>query len=108
MIAGRGTPSAMTHPKHVQDIILMADSCDVCGYKSSEVKGGGAISERGRRLTLHVKEAIDLSRDVIKSETAYVRSSPFLSGCRTTRAKTRLQTHALTLHVSTFGLHVAA
>ena len=80
----------------------MADSCDICGYKSSEVKSGGAISERGRRLTLHVKEASDLSRDVIKSETANVRSSPFLFGCQTTWAKTRLQPRALTVHIITF------
>ena len=52
----------------------MSDSCDMCGYKSSEVKGGGAISERGRSVTLHVSEQDDLRRDVIKADTATVRS----------------------------------
>ena len=50
----------------------MADSCDVCGYKNSEVKGGGAISDRGRRFTLRVADPADLQRDVLKSESASV------------------------------------
>lgn len=54
----------------------MSDSCDVCGYKSSEMKGGGGISERGRVVTLHVSEQDDLRRDVIKADTATVRA-PF-------------------------------
>ncbi len=53
----------------------MSDSCDVCGYKSSELKGGGAISERGRLITVHVSEQEDLHRDVIKADTATVRFS---------------------------------
>jgi zinc finger protein len=60
----------------VQEVILMSDSCDVCGYKSSEIKGGGGISERGRVVTLHVSEQDDLRRDVIKADTATVRA-PF-------------------------------
>jgi len=62
-----------------QDVILMSDSCDVCGYKSSEIKGGGAISERGRAITLHVSEQDDLRRDVIKADTALVRCPPSLT-----------------------------
>lgn len=50
----------------------MADSCDVCGYKNSEVKGSGAVSERGRSFTLRVEEPADLQRDVLKAETASV------------------------------------
>lgn len=55
----------------------MSDSCDVCGFKSSEIKGGGAISERGRLITVHVSEQEDLRRDVIKADTATVRFSSF-------------------------------
>lgn len=58
----------------LQGVILMADSCDACGYKNAGVKGTGSISERGRRITLHVTEADDLRRDVIKAETASVLS----------------------------------
>ena len=50
----------------------MSDTCDVCGYKNSEVKGGGAVSELGRRYTLKVAEPADLQRDVLKSETAAI------------------------------------
>ena len=57
----------------VQDVILMSDSCDLCGYKNSELKGGGGVSDFGRRITLHVSEPDDLQRDVIKAETASVR-----------------------------------
>ena len=38
----------------------MADSCDTCGFKSSEIKGGGGVPERGRRMTLAVSEPEDL------------------------------------------------
>lgn len=48
----------------------MSTNCDSCGYRDNEVKSGGAISEQGRRLTLRVEDSEDLSRDVLKSETA--------------------------------------
>jgi C4-type Zn-finger protein len=57
----------------------MSDSCDVCGYKSSEIKGGGAISDRGRRIVVEVREQDDLRRDVIKADTASVRSLPSMT-----------------------------
>ena len=69
------TRGAATNCQHlpVQDVILMSDSCDLCGYKNSELKGGGGVSDYGRRITLHVSEPDDLQRDVIKAETASVR-----------------------------------
>ncbi|KAI3476318.1 hypothetical protein L1887_62082 [Cichorium endivia] len=48
----------------------MSTNCDNCGYKDNEVKSGSAISELGRKLTLRVEDKEDLSRDVLKSETA--------------------------------------
>lgn len=50
----------------------MADTCDVCGYKSTEVKGGGGIPDQGRIFTLEVCEPADLQRDVLKAETASI------------------------------------
>ena len=50
----------------------MADTCDLCGYKNSEVKGTGGIPEQGRRFTLQVSEPADLQRDVLKAETASI------------------------------------
>lgn len=54
---------------HFKDVIIMSTVCDKCGYKSNEVKTGGAIPEKGRRITLKVDDAEDLARDILKSET---------------------------------------
>ena len=48
----------------------MSTSCDHCGYRDNEVKSGSAISAHGRKLTLHVQDSEDLSRDILKSESA--------------------------------------
>ena len=47
----------------------MATSCDLCGYKSNEVKSGGAISLKGKRISIKMETVEDLSRDILKSET---------------------------------------
>uniref|UniRef100_M1ANS9 Zinc finger protein n=1 Tax=Solanum tuberosum TaxID=4113 RepID=M1ANS9_SOLTU len=56
----------------VTKVIVMASSCDACGYRNSELKPGGPISEKGKKITLHVENIKDLSRDVIKSDSAGV------------------------------------
>jgi C4-type Zn-finger protein len=53
----------------------MSTNCDHCGYRDNEVKSGGAISEKGKHITLRVEDREDLSRDILK-----VR--PFLDGPR--------------------------
>ncbi|CAN1804767.1 Zinc finger protein ZPR1 homolog, partial [Linum perenne] len=58
---------------YFQEVIVMASTCDNCGYRNSELKPGGAIPEKGKKLTLCVKNVKDLSRDVIKSDTAGVK-----------------------------------
>ncbi|KAI8366903.1 ZPR1 zinc-finger domain-containing protein [Blakeslea trispora] len=54
---------------HFKEVVIMATNCEECGYKSNEVKAGGPISEKGKRITLKITEAEDLSRDILKSET---------------------------------------
>ncbi|KAI9249992.1 ZPR1 zinc-finger domain-containing protein [Sporodiniella umbellata] len=54
---------------HFKEVVIMATHCEHCGYKSNDVKAGGAISEKGRRILLNMTEAEDLSRDILKSET---------------------------------------
>ncbi|KAK9472311.1 ZPR1 zinc-finger domain-containing protein [Dipodascopsis tothii] len=54
---------------HFKEVVIMSTACDHCGYKSNEVKTGGAIPERGSRTTLLVEEPDDLARDILKSET---------------------------------------
>ncbi|KAK6150209.1 hypothetical protein DH2020_017734 [Rehmannia glutinosa] len=57
---------------YFQEVIVMASSCDTCGYRNSEVKPGGRIPDKGKKIIVHVKNIKDLSRDVIKSDTASV------------------------------------
>lgn len=54
---------------HFKEVVIMATNCEQCGYKSNEVKAGGPISEKGKRITLKITDAEDLSRDILKSET---------------------------------------
>jgi len=54
-------------------ILLMANICDNCGFKDTEVKSAGGISEKGQRITLKMTDSdMDLDRDILKSETASV------------------------------------
>lgn len=64
----------ITHMKmvdipHFKQVVLMSTVCDACGYKSNDVKTGGAIPEKGSRITLQVKTQEDLARDILKSES---------------------------------------
>lgn len=58
---------------HFKEVIIMSTNCEHCGYKSNEVKTGGAIPSQGRRVTLKVEEPDDLARDILKSETCALR-----------------------------------
>mmetsp|Transcript_21521 Transcript_21521/g.25008 ORF Transcript_21521/g.25008 Transcript_21521/m.25008 type:complete len:456 (+) Transcript_21521:45-1412(+) len=58
---------------HFKDTIIMAFKCDYCGFKSTEIKSGGAVSPHGLRLSLHVEREDDLKRDVLKSDSASLR-----------------------------------
>ena len=40
-----------------------------CGYKSNEVKAGGPISPKGKRIKVKVEDLDDMSRDILKAET---------------------------------------
>ena len=55
---------------HFKEVVLMSTNCHSCGYRDNEIKSGGAVSELGRKITLKVEDLDDLSRDVLKSETA--------------------------------------
>ncbi|KAJ4821463.1 Zinc finger protein ZPR1 [Rhynchospora pubera] len=58
---------------YFREVIVMATTCDICGYRSSELKPGGEIPQKGKRITLRVKNLRDLSRDVIKADSAGVK-----------------------------------
>ncbi len=59
---------------HFKEVIIMSTVCEHCGYTTREVKTGGEIPEKGQRITLRVVNAADLSRDILKSETAVLKS----------------------------------
>ena len=51
---------------HFKEIIVMCFQCESCGYKIAEVKGGGGLSEKGRKIILRVQTPEDLNRDLYK------------------------------------------
>jgi zinc finger protein len=54
---------------HFKEIIIMSLDCPKCGYRSNEIKGGGAIPTFGTRLVLTVADPEDMGREVLKSDT---------------------------------------
>ncbi len=63
------TNMKMVDIPHFQQVVLMNTSCDDCGYKSNDVKTGGEIPEKGRKMIVKVKTAEDLARDILKSDS---------------------------------------
>ena len=51
-----------------KEIIIMAFACDACGYKSTEIKTGGGVGPKGRKVTFHFEKEEDLNRDCFKSD----------------------------------------
>lgn len=102
-----------TKVPYFQEVIVMASSCDLCGYRSSELKPGGEISKKGKRIIVHVLNSNDLNRDVIKSDTACVKvpelelelASGTLGGLITTveGLVTKISENLERMHGFTFG-----
>lgn len=44
----------------------MATVCEYCGHKTNEVKSGGGIEPKGKKIILRVTDVSDMSRDVLK------------------------------------------
>ena len=68
------TRHCVTHMKmveipHFKQVVIMSTVCDQCGYRSNEVKTGGEVPEKGKKITLKVENATDLGRDILKSES---------------------------------------
>jgi len=64
------TNMKVTNIPYFKEIIVMATTCDICGHKSNEVKSGTGIAPKGIRYTLVMNDSIDLSRDILVSETS--------------------------------------
>lgn len=48
----------------------MAFVCEQCGYRNSEIKEGGGIGEKAKKITFTCDEPELLNRDVFKSDSA--------------------------------------
>lgn len=59
----------ISHIPFFKEIIIMAFSCEFCGYRNTEIKNGGGISEKATRIVLKVQKPEDLNRDIFKSDT---------------------------------------
>ncbi|XP_012513800.1 PREDICTED: zinc finger protein ZPR1 [Propithecus coquereli] len=57
---------------HFKEVIIMATNCENCGHRTNEVKSGGAVEPLGTRITLHITDPSDMTRDLLKSETCSV------------------------------------
>ena len=62
--------TAMTSIPHFKEVVIMAFTCAFCGYRTNEVKGGGAIPAKGTQISLTVGSEEDLKRDVLKGQSA--------------------------------------
>ena len=67
------TRECVTHMKmvnipHFSEVVIMSTVCDACGYRTNEVKSGGGVPAKGRRITLKVRGVEDLKRDILKAE----------------------------------------
>ncbi|KAI5864457.1 zinc finger protein zpr1 [Durotheca rogersii] len=63
------TKMKMVDIPHFKAVVLMSTVCADCGYRSNDVKTGGAVPAQGRRIALRVESAEDLARDILKSES---------------------------------------
>ncbi|CEG44394.1 zinc finger protein zpr1 [Plasmopara halstedii] len=65
----------MTDIPHFKEVIIMSFNCEACGFKTNEVKAGGAIPPQGERITLKVdphKDPHVMDRDILKADSACV------------------------------------
>uniref|UniRef100_A0A8P4KKT2 Zinc finger ZPR1-type domain-containing protein n=1 Tax=Dicentrarchus labrax TaxID=13489 RepID=A0A8P4KKT2_DICLA len=56
------------------EVLVFNTNCPECNAPAStnEVKSGGATEEQGTKITLHITDPSDMTRDVLKSETCSV------------------------------------
>ncbi|KAL2799868.1 ZPR1 zinc-finger domain-containing protein [Aspergillus keveii] len=59
---------------YFKEVFVWSNVCDHCGYRSSDVKTGGEVPEKGKRITLSVENVVDLHRDILKSDTCALYS----------------------------------
>lgn len=66
------THMKMVDIPHFQQVVIMSTVCHDCGYRSNDVKTGGAIPDKGKKITIKVKSSVDMARDILKSESCFL------------------------------------
>jgi len=51
---------------YFKQVVIMATTCDNCGFRTNEVKPGGGIENHGIEITVKVSSPEDLNRDILK------------------------------------------
>lgn len=51
----------------------MSFDCEHCGFQNNEIQNSGKIAEKGIRITLQIKTARDLNRQVVKSDYTCIK-----------------------------------
>ena len=105
------TNMKMVNIPHFKQVVIMSTVCEHCGYRSNEVKTGGEVPDKGRRITLKVQIKEDLYRDILKSESAVLacpelqlRVEPGTMGGRFTTVEGILTQIRRDLRAQAFGL----
>jgi zinc finger protein len=52
-----------------KEIIIMAFSCDACGFRTTDVKSGGGVSDKATRIVFKIDKPEFMNRDVFKSDS---------------------------------------
>lgn len=63
----------LTKIPYFREIVIMSFECPQCGFKNAEVQPAGEIQQRGVKITLRIDSADDLSRQIVKSDSAIFR-----------------------------------
>ncbi|XP_025425040.1 zinc finger protein ZPR1 [Sipha flava] len=67
------TNMKVTDIPYFKQVVIMATTCEECGYRTNEVKPGGGVEKQGVRISVKVSSPEDLNRDILKSETCCLR-----------------------------------
>ncbi|XP_023338080.1 zinc finger protein ZPR1 [Eurytemora carolleeae] len=66
------TNMKITNIPFFKEVVIMATICEMCDSKTNEVKSGGGIEPKGKKITLKINDPSDLNRDLLKSETCSI------------------------------------
>lgn len=62
----------LTKIPHFKEVIIMAFECPHCGTKNNEIQSASVIAPQGQTQVLSVQNIRDLSRQVVKAESASI------------------------------------